>query len=329
MSRPATGPAILGRRCVPSDQQADQRRSRSPPGHQRRVDRQAHRDQGAPDRRPRRHASSRWAIDAGGKALAAAGVQPSDVDLVIAVSCTVAVADPGHRPADRRPASASRQAGSFDLNAGCAGFCYGAVDRRRRRPLGQRPARAGGRHRAADRLGRPRRPRHGHPLRRRRRRGAGRRARRGGCLTDPAGIGPVAWGSDGGAARPSRSASATTGDRSWRWRARRSSAGPPPSSSRSRSGPASWPASRPASSSAIVLHQANLRITESIARSLGAPAGDPRPRHRRRPATPPAASVPLALSRLIDEGQVGSGDAVLLFAFGAGLTYAGQVVRLP
>ena len=39
--------------------------------------------------------------------------------------------------------------------------------------------------------------------------------------------------------------------------------------------------------------------------------------------------MPLALSRLIDEGQVGSGDAVLLFAFGAGLTYAGQVVRLP
>ena len=84
----------------------------------------------------------------------------------------------------------------------------------------------------------------------------------------------------------------------------------------------------PSELSAIVLHQANLRITESIARSLGAPQAI-LARDIVESGNTSAASVPLALSRLIDEGQVGSGDTVLLFGFGAGLTYAGQVVRLP
>jgi len=42
-----------------------------------------------------------------------------------------------------------------------------------------------------------------------------------------------------------------------------------------------------------------------------------------------AASVPLALSRLVDSGEVASGGLALLLAFGAGLTYAGQVIRIP
>ncbi|MDQ1674395.1 MAG: 3-oxoacyl-[acyl-carrier-protein] synthase, partial [Frankiaceae bacterium] len=42
-----------------------------------------------------------------------------------------------------------------------------------------------------------------------------------------------------------------------------------------------------------------------------------------------AASVPLALARLVGSGEVRSGDLALLFGFGAGLTYAGQVVRIP
>jgi 3-oxoacyl-[acyl-carrier-protein] synthase-3 len=79
---------------------------------------------------------------------------------------------------------------------------------------------------------------------------------------------------------------------------------------------------------AIVLHQANLRITESIARSLGAPQAV-LARDIVESGNTSGASIPLALSRLVDEGQVGSGDTALLFAFGAGLTYAGQVVRLP
>ena len=42
-----------------------------------------------------------------------------------------------------------------------------------------------------------------------------------------------------------------------------------------------------------------------------------------------AASVPLALATLVASGEVRSGDAALLLAFGSGLSVAGQVVTLP
>ena len=42
-----------------------------------------------------------------------------------------------------------------------------------------------------------------------------------------------------------------------------------------------------------------------------------------------AASVPLALRQMVLDGEARSGDLALLIAFGAGLAYAAQVVRLP
>jgi 3-oxoacyl-[acyl-carrier-protein] synthase-3 len=42
-----------------------------------------------------------------------------------------------------------------------------------------------------------------------------------------------------------------------------------------------------------------------------------------------AASIPLALARLRDEGRVEPGGAALLLGFGAGLSWAAQVVRIP
>jgi 3-oxoacyl-[acyl-carrier-protein] synthase-3 len=42
-----------------------------------------------------------------------------------------------------------------------------------------------------------------------------------------------------------------------------------------------------------------------------------------------SASVPVALCRARDEGKISSGDLVLSIAFGAGLTFAGQVYRMP
>jgi len=42
-----------------------------------------------------------------------------------------------------------------------------------------------------------------------------------------------------------------------------------------------------------------------------------------------AASIPLALDRMIAEGDARSGDTALLIAFGAGLAYAAQVVTVP
>ncbi len=75
-------------------------------------------------------------------------------------------------------------------------------------------------------------------------------------------------------------------------------------------------------------HQANLRIVDAIARRLGAKnalvaddivtAGNTS-----------SASIPLALARMVERGAVPSGAPVLLLGFGAGLTYAGQVVTCP
>lgn len=42
-----------------------------------------------------------------------------------------------------------------------------------------------------------------------------------------------------------------------------------------------------------------------------------------------AASIPLALSKLVERGEISTGDPVLLFGFGGNLSYAGQVVRCP
>jgi 3-oxoacyl-[acyl-carrier-protein] synthase III len=42
-----------------------------------------------------------------------------------------------------------------------------------------------------------------------------------------------------------------------------------------------------------------------------------------------AASIPLALTALMESGQARSGDLALLLGYGAGLTFAGQVVTLP
>ncbi|WP_415645928.1 beta-ketoacyl-ACP synthase III [Stackebrandtia soli] len=79
---------------------------------------------------------------------------------------------------------------------------------------------------------------------------------------------------------------------------------------------------------AFVAHQANLRIIEGIAKKLNAPnaiiAADVV-----ESGNTSAASVPLALSKLAERGDIKSGDPVLLFGFGGGLTYAGQVIRCP
>ena len=42
-----------------------------------------------------------------------------------------------------------------------------------------------------------------------------------------------------------------------------------------------------------------------------------------------AASVPLAMEALLEDGSAKSGDIALTIGFGAGLVYAGQVLRLP
>ena len=79
----------------------------------------------------------------------------------------------------------------------------------------------------------------------------------------------------------------------------------------------------------FVPHQANMRIVDALARSMKLPESVKIARDIATMGNTSAASVPLALERMIDEGQAESGDTALLIAFGAGLVYAAQVVVIP
>ncbi|HEX6497856.1 MAG TPA: beta-ketoacyl-ACP synthase III [Micromonosporaceae bacterium] len=80
---------------------------------------------------------------------------------------------------------------------------------------------------------------------------------------------------------------------------------------------------------AFVPHQANLRIIDPLARKLGMEQDAVVARDIVDSGNTSAASVPLALSKLVERREVPAGAPVLLFGFGGGLTYAGQVVRCP
>jgi 3-oxoacyl-[acyl-carrier-protein] synthase-3 len=84
----------------------------------------------------------------------------------------------------------------------------------------------------------------------------------------------------------------------------------------------------PAELAAFVPHQANLRIIDPLARKLAAPDAVVA-RDIVESGNTSAASVPLAWSKLVERREIPSGAPVLLFGFGGGLTYAGQVVRCP
>ncbi|MGI8612900.1 MAG: beta-ketoacyl-ACP synthase III [Nocardioidaceae bacterium] len=80
---------------------------------------------------------------------------------------------------------------------------------------------------------------------------------------------------------------------------------------------------------AFIPHQANMRITDAMARTLKLPDRVVIARDIAEQGNTSAASVPLAMAALIDDGSVKTGDKALLIAFGAGLAYAAQVVTIP
>jgi 3-oxoacyl-[acyl-carrier-protein] synthase-3 len=149
-----------------------------------------------------------------------------------------------------------------------------------------------------------------------------------GPVTDPQagpGIGPVVWGSDGGMAdkiaiKDRNSFIVQEGQAVFRWAT--TALHPVAKKACERAGV------DPTDLAAFVPHQANLRIIEAIARKIGAPQA--------RVAddivysgNTSSASIPLALSAMIERGEVGSGEAVLLLGFGAGISYAAQVITVP
>ena len=261
------------------------------------------------------------AVAAGGKALAGSGLGPGDIDLVIVATCTP------EAPIPNTAATVARRLGiaapgAFDLNAACAGFCYAlsaAAD----------AVRAGSATNVlvigaeklsqwvdwtdrstciifAD--------------------GAG--AAVVGPVTDPQeapGIGPVSWGSAGDLAdkisiKDRNSFIVQEGQAVFRWAT--TALHPVALEACKRAGV------DPTELAAFVPHQANLRIIESIARKLGAPqaivADD-----IVTSGNTSSASIPLALSAMIERGQLSSGSSALLIGFGAGICYAAQVITVP
>ena len=249
------------------------------------------------------------ATAAAAKALAAAGVEP---DLVLLASCTLDRPVPGGAAAVA--ANLGTTAGAVDVNAACAGFCYAlswAADAIRAGSA--RHVVVAGSERLTswlDPYDRGTAILFGD--------GAGAVVVGPG---EPDAVGPVVWGSDGTLADAIRVDGETLrmdGQGVFRW-ATTAIAGV--------AREALAKAGVTAADVTFVPHQANLRIVDSLARQLGIP-GDRVARDVVDMGNTSGASVPLAICRLLDEGRVATGDRLLLVAFGAGLTYAAQVVTL-
>ena len=263
------------------------------------------------------------AVVAAGKALAGSGLSPADIGLVIVATCTPEVMIPNTAAVVARRLGIIAP-GAYDLNAACAGFCYALA--------------------AASDAVRSGSARHVLVI------GAEKLSQwvdwtdrstciifadgAGAAVVGPAdesdgdgepGIGPVVWGSDGEMAdkiyiKDRNSFIFQEGQAVFRWAT--TSLHPVALDACAQAGV------EPAELAVFVPHQANLRIIEAVARKIGAPQA--------RVATDivtagntSSASIPLALSRMIERGETASGDKALLIGFGAGMCYAAQVITIP
>ena len=79
----------------------------------------------------------------------------------------------------------------------------------------------------------------------------------------------------------------------------------------------------------FVPHQANSRINELLAKSLKFGEHTAVANDIETAGNTSAASIPLAMETMLSTGQARPGDTALLLGYGAGLSYAAQVVTLP
>ncbi|MBM7805093.1 3-oxoacyl-[acyl-carrier-protein] synthase-3 [Geodermatophilus bullaregiensis] len=258
------------------------------------------------------------AVAAGGKALAASGLAPDEVDLVVLASASLKEPIPGIGPQVAHRLGIPRP-GAFDLNAGCAGFCYAlGVVSDAIRAGSARNALVVGVERLTDVT----------DLADRSTAvifadGAG--AAVVGAAEEP-GIGPVVWGSDGDQHNAIEIAAGTgtmtmAGQAVYRWATTRLTETLEEAMEAAGIGPADVDVFAP--------HQANLRIIESMTRKLGFRPDTVVARDVVQSGNTSAASVPLALTALLESGEAKSGDLALVLGYGAGLTFAGQVLTLP
>jgi 3-oxoacyl-[acyl-carrier-protein] synthase-3 len=262
------------------------------------------------------------AVAAAGKALAGSGLGPGDIDLVIVATCTPEVMIPNTAAVVARRLGITAP-GAYDLNAACAGFCYALA-------TASDAVRAGS-------------ARHVLVI------GAEKLSQwvdwtdRSTCIIfadgagaavvgpagegedDAPGIGPVAWGSDGNMAdkiyiKDRNSFIFQEGQAVFRWAT--TALHPVALQACADAGV------EPTEIDVFVPHQANLRIIEALARKIGAPQAKVATDIVNAGNTS-SASIPLALSRMIERGELSGGDKALLIGFGAGVCYAAQVITLP
>ena len=258
------------------------------------------------------------AVAAGGKALAASGLAPDEIDLVVVASASLRSPIPGIGPQVAHRLGIPRP-GAYDLNAGCAGFCYalGAVSDNIRAGS-SRNALVVGVERLSDVTNMEDRTTAVIFAD-----GAGAAVV---AASDEPGIGPVVWGSDGdqfNAIEIAAGSSTMTmaGQAVYRWATTKLTETLEAAMAKAGVGPADIDVFAP--------HQANLRIIESMTKRLGLPESTVIARDVVQSGNPSAASVPLALTALMESGEAKSGDLALVLGYGAGLTFAGQVLILP
>jgi 3-oxoacyl-[acyl-carrier-protein] synthase III len=80
---------------------------------------------------------------------------------------------------------------------------------------------------------------------------------------------------------------------------------------------------------AFIPHQANMRITDAMIKALKLPSHVPVARDIAEQGNTSAASIPLAMERMLESGEIKSGGLALIIGFGAGLVYSAQVITLP
>jgi 3-oxoacyl-[acyl-carrier-protein] synthase-3 len=80
---------------------------------------------------------------------------------------------------------------------------------------------------------------------------------------------------------------------------------------------------------AFIPHQANIRIIETMAKEMNIPENVIIADDVRVNGNTSAASIPLAMDALLDQHPELHGKLALIIGYGAGLVYAGQVVKLP
>jgi 3-oxoacyl-[acyl-carrier-protein] synthase-3 len=261
-----------------------------------------------------------FAVAAGKAALEDAGVDPSEVDTVILPNCTMPTLIP-NAAAQVAARIGIPSPGAFDLNAACAGFCYGlGVASDLVRAGSAKKVLVIGAEKLTDSVD---------PVDRANAiifaDGAG--AALVGASDEPE-IGPVSWGSAGDLVdliyMRDQKYIYQEGQSVFRWATTQIA----PIALRA----LEVAGLKPSDVDVLIPHQANLRIVEAIAKKLranGARDDMVVADDIKYSGNTSSASIPLALDHMRKAGTAKTGDVVLAVGFGAGLSYAGQAFICP